>query len=145
MPKITAFTLIELIVVIVLIGFMMYLAIPHFQQIIKLSQIKDLTYPSGDVYVFQDHKAILVKNRKEIPIDLDTSDIQVYGFVDNKLQPKTFLPYHNHKVIFAYHQKDGVGDLMVVKQHDKFILFKPLWIAYIDNLHQAQRCIKEYY
>jgi prepilin-type N-terminal cleavage/methylation domain-containing protein len=158
-----AFTLIELIVVIIIIGLVSFLVIklPSFSSPkIKIEDLRNYLYPNGSFFLFDDGKEIVLvngkfkmKNGKFMKIkdeeDLDKAikksninisfDIPVvYKYDGEVFKRKDFGYFFNKKIVFKYDVKNGIGDNFILKNGSDYYVFKPFYIKKVNNFEKAK-------
>jgi prepilin-type N-terminal cleavage/methylation domain-containing protein len=158
-----AFTLIELIVVIIIIGLASFLVIklPSFSSSkITIENLREMLYPNGEFYLFDDGKEIVLINgkwRKEngkfkkikdkegleeslkkskINIYFDTPLVYIYD--GNEFKKKDFGYFFDKKIIFKYRLNDGIGDSFILKNGNIFYIFKPFYIKKTKSFEEAK-------
>jgi prepilin-type N-terminal cleavage/methylation domain-containing protein len=130
------FTLIELIIVIFLIGIFSFIAI-KFPSVIdrkSFDNLREILYPNGEIFIFADKSVLLRKNNKEKFINFTFSPFEVYDIDGNLI---SFEDYKGKKVIFHYKIKNGIGDVLIVKEK-KVYYFKPLYVKVYKNLQELK-------
>ena len=136
-----AFTLIELILVVILIGFISFLVIrlPSFisSREVNILTLRDFLYPNGTFYLFNDGSEIAVKD-KNITLNISFSAPEIYIFNGNFFEKKEFGYLGDKKVVFKYSVKRGIGDSFILHSGDKFYVFKPFLIKSFDNFSDAK-------
>jgi prepilin-type N-terminal cleavage/methylation domain-containing protein len=143
MSKLKAFTLIELLIVLVLISVATFLVIT-FQKPTTLSTItpenlREFLYPSGEFYLFDDGSNLAVlkdKNITNVNINLNTPEVLIYknGYVEKK----EFEDLNDKQVVFNYKVKNGIGESFILKANDKYYVFKPFIIEKTNSLEKAK-------
>jgi prepilin-type N-terminal cleavage/methylation domain-containing protein len=95
------FSLIELIIVVFLIGVFSFIAIklPSSLEQKSFGNLRDILYPNGEIYIFDDNSVLLKKDNKEKFINFTFSPFEVYDIDGNLI---SFNNYKNKKVIFHY-------------------------------------------
>ena len=137
-----AFTLIELIVVVVLIGIFIFLVIPREVKYVKIlspSDFYDFLYPNGKMIVFKDGTNLVIfpdKNLTNVNINLNFSEVYVYE--NGMFKRKYFDNVDDKEVVFEYSVKRGIGDSFILSGNDKFFVFKPFWIYTLDSFEEAK-------
>jgi prepilin-type N-terminal cleavage/methylation domain-containing protein len=130
------FSLIELIIVVFLIGVFSFIAIklPSSLEQKSFDNLRDILYPNGEIYIFDDKSVLLIKDNKEKFINFNFSPFEVYDIDGNLI---SFNNYKNKKVIFHYKIKNGIGDVLIVKEK-KVYYFKPLYVKVYKNLQSLK-------
>ncbi len=133
------FSLLELIIVVFLIGVFSFISIklPSAFSQKSFGDLRELVYPEGEFYIFEDKSVLLIKNSKKIPVKFSFSDFKVY---DLNLQEKKFPKYNGKKVIFYYSMKNGIGDVLIVKEKNIY-LFKPLFVLKYKNMESLKKSL----
>jgi len=138
--QLKAFTLIELLIVVFIIGIVSFLviSIPSFNnKKYSILDLKQLTYPNGTFYLFEDGSNLLVKDKnKSINISINLPEVLEYK--DGYFVKKEFKKFKGKKVIFKYSQKSGLGDFFILKCDEGVFVFKPLYIKKFSNLQKAE-------
>ena len=137
-----AFTLIELILVVILIGFISFLVIrlPSFvsSKEVSILTLRKFLYPNGTFYLFNDGSEIAIKD-KNISLNIPFETPEVYVFNGNFFEKKEFDEYlGDKKIVFKYRVKRGIGDSFILHSGDKFYVFKPFLIKSFDNFSDAK-------
>jgi len=146
--RVRAFTLIELLIVVFIIGIVSFLVIslPSFNnKKYSIKDLKKLTYPNGTFYLFQDGSNILIRDKnKSINIAINLPEILEYK--DGYFVKKEFKNFNGKKVVFKYSQKNGLGDFFILKCDEGVFVFKPLYIKKFNNLNEAENfyLLKDY-
>ena len=146
--RVRAFTLIELLIVVFIIGIVSFLVIslPSFNnKKYSIKDLKKLTYPNGTFYLFQDGSNILIRDKnKSINIAINLPEILEYK--DGYFVKKEFKIFNGKKVVFKYSQKNGLGDFFILKCDEGVFVFKPLYIKKFNNLNEAENfyLLKDY-
>jgi len=132
------FSLIELVLVIFLIGLVSFFVIklPEVNKKYAFSDLRELLYPNGDFYIFEDGSNLVIKD-KNYSIPFSFSKIIVYDFDFNK---KSFKNFNGKKVVFHYKVRNGIGESFVVFDK-KYYVFKPFWVLEFSS----KEGIKEYF
>ncbi len=136
MPKIKAFTLFELIIVVIIIGIVSFLVLklPVFsnEKIKKIENLRDILYPNGQV-IITDKKIISSKK-----IDIKITNPKIFIFKDNMLIQKNLGEVNNSKILFKYQVKNGIGDSFILKCDEGIYIFKPFYIKKVLSLNEAK-------
>ncbi len=136
-----AFTLIELILVVILIGLISFLVIrlPSFSSSkeITILTLRKFLYPNGKFYLFSDGNEIAIKD-KNISLNLKFETPLVYVYNGNYFQKKNFGYLDNKKIVFKYSVKRGIGDSFILQNGDKFYVFKPFLIKEFNSFDEAK-------
>jgi prepilin-type N-terminal cleavage/methylation domain-containing protein len=158
-----AFTLIELIVVIIIIGLVSFLVIklPSFSSPkINVENLRDYLYPNGTFYLFDDGKEIIlinekwkneygklidIKNQEDLEKITDKNKInvsffapEVYIYDGESFKQKDFGYFFNKKIIFKYSVENGIGDSFILKNGNDFYVFKPFYIKKVASFERAK-------
>ena len=136
-----AFTLIELILVVILIGLISFLVIriPSFvsSKEVTILTLRNYLYPDGTFYLFNNGDEIAVKD-KNSTLHLSFETPVVYSYNGNFFEKKEFDDLGDKKVIFKYGVKNGVGDSFILQNGDKFYVFKPFEIREFNDFDGAK-------
>jgi len=138
--QLKSFTLIELLVVVFIIGIASFLTIsfPSFShKKYTIEDLKELTYPNGTFYLFNNGSNLLVKD-KNSTINISINLPEVLEYKDGYFIKKEFKKLDGRKVIFKYSQKNGLGDFFILKCDEGVFVFKPLYIKKFKNLNEAK-------
>jgi len=138
--QLRAFTLIELLIVVFIIGIVSFLAIsmPSFSnKKYSIEDLKNLTYPNGTFYLFNDGSNLLIKD-KNSTLNISINLPEVLEYKDGYFEKKEFKDFHNKKVVFRYSQKNGLGDFFILKCDEGVFVFKPLYIKTFSKLNNAE-------
>jgi len=129
--RIKAFTLIELIIVIIIFGVASYLvtsSIKSTSPIITPDKLRDV-FKNKTIYLFRDGFSI-----KNIKI---TNPI-VYN---EKLQKITFKRYKDKEVIFKYSIHNGIQNSYILECNEGIFVFKPLETIKVYSLNEAKKIL----
>jgi len=130
-----AFTLIELIVVVILIGIISFLAIKLPSTSTPLLTPMDLkNFKNLTLWVFDDGSNITDKN-KTLNFHLITPVVYIYK---NGWQKKKFDNYLGKKVIFKYQIKNGIQKPFILECDNGVYVFKPLFIYKTNSFNKAK-------
>ena len=135
-----AFSLIELILVVVLIGIISFLTVklPSFSsKNITVSDLRDVLYPSGEFYLFSDGTELLAKDKNQT-LNLKFSLPEVFVYNGEFFEKKEFGYLKNRKIVFKYTVKNGIGDSFILKNGDEFYVFKPFFIKKLNSFEEAK-------
>jgi prepilin-type N-terminal cleavage/methylation domain-containing protein len=157
-----AFTLIELIVVIIIIGLVSFLVIklPSFSSSqINIENLREYLYPNGTFYLFDDGKEVVlingrwknkngefkkIKNKEDLEEVINKSKIdipflapEIYVY-DGEFKKKDFGYLFDKKIIFKYSVKNGISDSFILKNADTFYVFKPFYIKKVNSFEEAK-------
>ena len=139
-----AFTLIELILVVILIGLISFLVIrlPSLSSSknITILNLRDFLYPNGIFYLFSDGNEIAVKD-KNISLNIPFFSPVVYIYNGEFFEKKDFRYLGDKKIVFKYQVKRGIGDSFILQNGDKFYVFKPFLVREFNSFDKA----KEFY
>jgi prepilin-type N-terminal cleavage/methylation domain-containing protein len=151
-----AFTLIELIIVIIIIGLVSFLVIklPSFSSPKStIEDLRELLYPNGMFYLFNDGKEIILKNGKfqkikneedlekvvknsKININFDIPEVYIYN--GEEFKRKDFGYFFDKKIIFKYSVQNGIGDSFILKNGEYCYIFKPFYIKKVNTFEKAK-------
>ena len=136
-----AFSLIELILVIILIGIVSFLTIklPSFSSSKKVTilNLRDLLYPNGEFYLFNDGSGLLIKDKNQT-LNLKFSLPEVFVYNGEFFEKKEFGYLKNRKIVFKYTVKNGIGDSFILKNNNEFYVFKPFFIKKFFSFEEAK-------
>ena len=136
-----AFTLIELILVVILIGLISFLVIrlPSFvsSKEVTVLTLRKYLYPNGKFYLFSNGDEIAVKD-KNLTLNLNFETPEVYVYNGNYFKQKEFNDLGNKKVIFKYIVKNGIGESFILQNGNKFYVFKPFLIKEFNSFSAAK-------
>ena len=135
--RIKAFTLIELIIVIIIFGVASYLVTSSIHSSTKESITPDKfreVFKNTTIYMFRDN--FLILNNKNVKIKL-TNPI-VY---DKDLKEIEFQRYKDKKVIFKYVIHNGIQNSYILECNEGIFVFKPLETIKVDSLQKAQEIL----
>jgi len=136
-----AFTLIELILVVILIGIISFLVIrlPSFvsKQEVSILTLRKFLYPNGRFYLFENGEELAVKDKNStLNIPFETPVVYVYN---GKFFTKKYFGYlNNKKIVFEYRVKNGIGDSFILQNGNKFYVFKPFLIKEFSDFDDAK-------
>jgi hypothetical protein len=136
-----AFSLIELIIVIILIGIISLLVIKipsSFLKQLEIEDLRDFLYPNGILY-FLDNKEIIVQGEKKGKISLSIDNPIVYIYDGQEFRAKDFSYLKNKKIIFKYEVKNGIGDSFILKNGNNYYVFKPFYIKKVSSFSKAKK------
>ena len=152
-----AFTLIELIIVIIIIGIASFLVIklPSFSSPkTTIENLREYLYPNGEFYLFDDGKEMVLKNKKwkkikneedlEEVINKSKINISFYAPVDyqydgQEFKRENFGYFFDKKIIFKYSVKNGIGESFILKNGEDYYVFKPFFIKKTSSFEEAKR------
>ena len=136
-----AFTLIELILVVILIGFISFLVIrlPSFvtSKEVSILTLRKFLYPNGTFYLFSDGSEIAIKD-KNISLNISFETPVVYVYNGNFFEKKEFDYLGEKKIIFKYRVKRGIGDSFILQNGEKYYVFKPFLIKEFNSFDDAK-------
>ncbi len=131
-----AFTLFELIIVVIIIGIVSFLVLklPSFSnsKSIKIEDLRDVLYPNGKL-IITSNKIISTKK-----INIKITNPEVFVFRDNILLRKNFKDLNNSKILFEYNVKNGIGDSFILKCNEGIYVFKPFKIIKVFSFSEAK-------
>jgi prepilin-type N-terminal cleavage/methylation domain-containing protein len=157
-----AFTLIELIVVIIIIGIVSFLVIklPSFSSPkITIENLREMLYPNGEFYLFDDGNEVILINGKwkmgngklkelkskedleeaiknsNLNLSFNLPEIYIYN---GEFKKKDFGYLFDKKIIFKYGMKNGIGDSFILKNGNSYYIFKPFYIKKVNNFEKAK-------
>jgi prepilin-type N-terminal cleavage/methylation domain-containing protein len=137
-----AFTLIELLLVVVLIGIASMLVISHPPKITaskKITDLRKLLYPEGVYYLFKNGNSLLVHNDKNTTdVNIPVNFPQVYVYKNGQFVIKDLGYKDNNKIVFEYRMKNGIGNSFILETDNGFYVFKPFAIIKTDNFDEAK-------
>jgi prepilin-type N-terminal cleavage/methylation domain-containing protein len=158
-----AFTLIELIVVIIIIGIVSFLVIklPSFSSPkITIENLREILYPNGEFYLFKNGKEIILVDGKLKTKDgklknlSDKEDLEeaikksklninfiapiVFKYDGEEFKKEDFGYLFDEKVIFKYSVKNGIGDSFILKNDNNYYVFKPFYIKKVNSFDKAK-------
>ena len=136
-----AFTLIELILVVILIGLVSFLVIrlPSFvsSKEVSILTLRKYLYPNGKFYLLSNGNEIVVKDKNStLNLNFETPEVFVYN--GNFFDKKDFGYLKDKKVVFKYVVKNGVGDSFILQNGNKFYVFKPFLIKKFNSFDGAK-------
>jgi len=132
-----AFSLIELIIVVILIGLVSFLVIklPKYTfSPLTPYDLRSYFHPNGKLWVFENGSNITDKN-KSINFKLTLPVVYVY---EKGWKIKHFKPYLNKKVVFFYEIKRGIQNSFILKSEEGIFVFKPLFIYKVNSIQEAK-------
>jgi len=134
------FTLIELLLVVLLIGLVSFLVIklPSFNKTYTFSDIREILYPDGEMYIFKDGKYLFLKNSKKLKVNFRFLDFEV---LNQDFERVEFPKYKEKEVLFHYRIKNGIGDVLIVKEKNVYF-FKPLWVLDFKNMQSLKKYLE---
>ena len=136
-----AFTLIELILVVILIGLISFLVIRlpsfSFSKEVTILTLRKFLYPNGKFYLFNDGSEIAIKD-KNISLNIPFYSPQVYVYNGRFFEKKDFNYLGDKKIVFEYSVKRGIGDSFILQNGDKFYVFKPFLIKEFSSFDGAK-------
>ena len=143
MSKLKAFTLIELLIVVVLISVVTFLVIT-FQKPVSFSKItiehlREYLYPNGEFYLFDDGSNLAIlkdKNITNININLNAPEVLIYK--NGYFEKKEFEDLNDKQVVFSYKVQNGIGESFILKANDKYYVFKPFIIKKTNSFEKAK-------
>ena len=143
MSKLKAFTLIELLIVLVLISVATFLIIT-FQKPTSFStltpkNLREYLYPNGEFYLFDDGSNLAIlkdKNVTNVNINLNTPEVLIYK--NGHFEKKEFENLNDKQVVFKYKVQNGIGESFILKANDKYYVFKPFFIKKTNSLEKAK-------
>jgi len=141
MSKIKAFTLIELLIVIFIIGIVSFLVLklPSFSNPkLKIIDLKELAHPNKTFYLFDDGSNLLI-GEKNKSLNISITAPIVYIYKNQRFEKKEFKRFNNKNVIFKYKEKRGIGDSFILVCDEGVYLFKPLWIKKMKSFDMAKK------
>ena len=138
MRKLKAFSLIELILVVLLIGLVSFLVIklPNFNKSYSFENLRELLYPNGEFYLFENGNMI-IKNNEAKEINFRYKNFEVMNLNYERVE---FPKFENRKVLFYYKMRNGIGDVLIVKSNNVYF-FKPLWVLKFKNIASLKKYI----
>jgi len=132
-----AFTLIELILVVILIGLISFLVIklPSFSSAnhITILNLREFLYPNGKFYLFKNGKEVAVKD-KNYTLNLNFQLPVIYIYNGSFFEKK----YFENDIVFEYKVKNGIGDSFILENGNEFYVFKPFLIRKFNSLNKAK-------
>ena len=138
-----AFTLIELIVVVIIIGIVSFLVIklPTFSSAANetVENIRKSLSPYGVIYIVRDEKGSHLLSDANLSLNLQIDEPEVYVYDNGIFIKKSFDRYKDKDVIFKYSVSKGIGDSFILKCREGIYLFKPLFIKRVKSFEEAKR------
>jgi len=134
-----AFTLIELIIVVIIIGISSYLVVSNVKTatnpIITPEKFREAFYPDKTLYMFRDSF-----NTK---LNISLTNPIVY---DKDLNQINFKRYKDKDVLFKYSIHNGIQNSYILECNEGIFVFKPLKTIKVNSLQKAQDILtmKEY-
>ena len=142
MPKLKAFTLIELLLVLVLIGVVSFLVIVFKKPSsppLTPENLRSFLYPNGEIYVFDDGSDLIItKDGNKTKVNFNLNSPEVYENTDGTFVKKIFNDFNSKKVIFHYGVKNGIGESFILQANDNYYVFKPFYIKKEKDLQKAK-------
>jgi len=133
--QIRAFSLIELLIVIVLIGFISSLVLKLNTPSKKIS-ITDLReFIKDGEFIIKNNKEFIYKGLKQKEVFIPIHNPEVYVFKNTRLIKKEY----KDDIQFRYKVKNGIGESFILKCKEGVFLFKPLFIKKVASLSEAKR------
>jgi len=143
MSKLRAFTLIELLIVLVIIGAVSFLVVsfnkPSSYSALTPDKLYDFLHPEGEIYMFENGRNLVVledKNLSDIQLNMNVPEVYVYKF--DRFEKKMFNDFENKRVVFHYVEKKGVGESFILKTDKGYYVFKPFEIIKADSFEEAK-------
>jgi len=140
MSKIKAFTLIELLIVIFIIGVVSFLILklPSFSNPkLTILDLRELAYLNKTFYLFDDGKNLLVGEKNQ-SLNISITAPIVYVYKNQRFEKEEFKKFNNKNVIFKYEESRGIGESFILVCDEGVYLFKPLWIKKVKNFDIAK-------
>jgi len=138
--KVRAFSLVELLVVVILIGVMTFtlVRLPSWQKsALQVEDLYDLLYPQGEIIVFED--SIELHSERDVKgVTLALSHPEVFRFVEGRFERVDFAEKNGRKILFRYRVHRGLGDYFILVSDQGFYVFKPLGIYKTDAWEKAK-------
>ena len=137
MSKIKAFTLIELIIVVILVGIISYIAVANIKTAINPAinpdKLRDMLSPNANLFIFRD----------SISIDKNISNIKITNPVvyDKDLKKINFKNYNDKIVVFKYTIKNGIQNSYILACNEGIFVFKPLETIKTTSLQKAKELL----
>jgi len=137
MSKIKAFTLIELIIVVILVGIISYIAVANIKTAINPAitpdKFRDILSPNANLFIFRD----------SISIDKNISNIKITNPVvyDKDLKKINFKNYNDKIVVFKYTIKNGIQNSYILACNEGIFVFKPLETIKTTSLQKAKELL----
>ena len=133
--RIKAFTLIELIIVIILFGVSSYLVLSNVKKVTTpiltsdkiIENYKDIT-----IYMLRDK---IISTKK---ISLKLTNPIIY---DKNLKEIEFKRYEDKDVIFKYILKNGIQNSYILECNEGIFVFKPFETIKVSSLDEAQEIL----
>ncbi len=142
MPKLKAFSLIELLIVIVLIGIVSVLVISFRNLssfVLTPSNLREFLYPNGKIYIFEDGSNLVVLKDKNITnINIKINLPEVFAYKNDNFEKKIFNDINDKRVVFRYEEKNGIGESFILKTDSGYYIFKPFEIKKVSDFEIAK-------
>lgn len=137
-----AFTLVELVIVIVLMGFVTFMVIKLpalYSPPLTADKLRDYLHPNGTFYMFEDGSTLAVFPDKNISgVNIRLNLPEVYEYKKGTFEKKDFGYLNDKKIVFKYSEKNGIGDFFILKSEEGVYVFKPLFIFTARDFDSAK-------
>ena len=135
-----AFTLIELIIVVLIISILSFLVIKLPTVVTrkpKIEYLRNYLYPNGVFYLLDNGEEIVTKEQNTT-LNINFITPQVYRYNGKEFKRVEFGYLNNRKIIFKYKVKDGIGDSFILKNGETYYVFKPFFIKKYNTFEKAK-------
>jgi len=137
-----AFTLVELVIVVVLMGLVTFLVIKLptlYSPPLTPDKLRDYLHPNGTFYMFEDGSTLAVFPDKNISgVNISLNLPEVYEYINGSFEKKDFGYLNDKKIVFKYSEKNGIGDFFILTSEGGVYVFKPLFIFKARDFDSAK-------
>ncbi|AZV45731.1 hypothetical protein C3L23_00085 [Nautilia sp. PV-1] len=130
-----AFSLIELIIVILIIGIVSFLVIrlPSFYFSSDITDLQSRLSPNGEITVYKN--GTVVSSKKVI---FNCENPEVYEFINGSFEKKIYQKENEKTPVFKYRVENGAGESFILKCKNVWYVFKPFRILKFKNENEAE-------